>query len=74
MVVEVFRLEAWSKSFDEGSESLAIVSTFDGNGDIGILTAAAKLNRRWLRQRKSVKKDEECTKHLEIRAMALILC
>jgi hypothetical protein len=74
MVVEVFRSEAWSKSSDEGSESLAIVSTFDGSGHTGILTSAAELNRRWLRQRKSARKDEDCTKHLEIRAMALIPC
>jgi hypothetical protein len=31
MVVEVFQSEAWSESSDEGSESLAIVSTFDDN-------------------------------------------
>jgi hypothetical protein len=44
---------------------LAMYSTFDGNGHIGILTVAAKQYRRWLRQRKNARKDEDCTKHLE---------
>ena len=74
MEVEVFRSEAWSESFDEGNESLAIVSAFDSSGHTGILTAVAELNRRKLRQRKSARKDENCTKHLEIRVIALIPC
>jgi hypothetical protein len=65
MVVEVFRLEAWRECSDEGSEFLAIVQP---------LMAAEELNRRWLRQRKSARKDEDCMKHLEIRAMTLIPC
>uniref|UniRef100_A0A2N9EG44 Uncharacterized protein n=1 Tax=Fagus sylvatica TaxID=28930 RepID=A0A2N9EG44_FAGSY len=44
---------------------LAMYSTFDGNGHTGILKAAAEQYRRWLRQRKNARKDEDCTKHLE---------
>ena len=72
MVVEVFRLEAWSKKSDEGSESLAMDSTLDGNEQIKILKAAAEQYRRWLRQRKNARKDEEL--HETLRAMALIPC
>jgi hypothetical protein len=72
MVVEVFRSEAWSKKSDEGSESLAMDSTLDGSGHTGILTAMAEQYRRWLRQRKNARKDEEL--HETLRAMALIPC
>uniref|UniRef100_A0A2N9GF40 Uncharacterized protein n=1 Tax=Fagus sylvatica TaxID=28930 RepID=A0A2N9GF40_FAGSY len=44
---------------------LAMYSTFDGSGHTGILTAVAEQYRRWLRQRKNARKDEDCTKHLE---------
>jgi hypothetical protein len=57
MVAEVFRSEAWSENPDEGSESLAMDSTFDGNGHTGILTAAAKQYWRWLRQWINARKD-----------------
>ena len=40
-------------------------STFDSSGHTGILTAAAEQYRRWLRQWKNARKDEDCTKHLE---------
>jgi hypothetical protein len=43
----------------------AIYSTFDGSRHTGILTAAAEQYRRWLRQWKNAKKDEDCAKHLE---------
>ena len=53
---------------------LAMYLTFDSSGHTGIWTSAAKLNRRWLRQRKSARKDEDCMKHLEIKEMAIIPC
>jgi hypothetical protein len=63
MVVEVFRSEAWRESSNEGSESLAIVQplTAAGTPEFGL----AEQYRRWLRQRKNARKDEDCTKHLE---------
>ena len=66
----MFRSEAWSKKSDEGSESLAIDSTFDASGHTGILTAVAKQYRRWLRQQKNARKDEEL--HETLKVMALI--
>jgi hypothetical protein len=44
---------------------LAMYSTFDGSGHTGILMVAAEQYRRWLRQRKNARKDEDCTKHLK---------
>ncbi len=72
VVVEVFRSEAWSKKSDEGSESLVMDSNLDGSGHTGILTAVAEQYRRWLRQRKNARKDEEL--HKTLRAMTLIQC
>uniref|UniRef100_A0A2N9HSV4 Uncharacterized protein n=1 Tax=Fagus sylvatica TaxID=28930 RepID=A0A2N9HSV4_FAGSY len=43
---------------------LAMYSTFDNSGHIGILTAAAEQYRRQLRQRKNARKNKDCTKHL----------
>ena len=57
MVAEVFRSEAWSENPDEGSESLAMDSTFDGNGHTGILMVVAKQYWRWLRQWINARKD-----------------
>jgi hypothetical protein len=45
-------------------------STLDGSRHTGILTVAAEQYRRWLRQRKNARKDEEL--HKTLRAMALI--
>ena len=61
-----------AKKSDEGSESFAMDSTFDGNGHTGILTVAVEQYRRWLRQRKNTRKDEEL--HETLREMALIPC
>jgi hypothetical protein len=44
---------------------LAMYSTFDDSGHTGILMVAAEQYRRWLRQRKNARKDEDYTKHLE---------
>ena len=66
----MFQSMALSKKSDEGSESLAMDSTFDGSRHTGILTVAAEQYRRWLRQRKNARKDEEL--HETLRAMALI--
>ena len=68
----MFRSEAWSKKSDEGSESLAIDSTFDASGHTEILMAVAEQYRRWLRQRKNARKDKEL--HKTLRVMALISC
>uniref|UniRef100_A0A2N9H6E6 Uncharacterized protein n=1 Tax=Fagus sylvatica TaxID=28930 RepID=A0A2N9H6E6_FAGSY len=66
--------EWWWRCFDQRSVEkipmkavslLAMYSTFDGSGHTGILTAVAEQYRRWLRQRKNARKDEDCTKHLE---------
>uniref|UniRef100_A0A2N9G0Y3 Uncharacterized protein n=1 Tax=Fagus sylvatica TaxID=28930 RepID=A0A2N9G0Y3_FAGSY len=43
----------------------AMYSTFDSSGHTRILTAAAQQYRRWLRQWKNARKDEDYTKHLE---------
>ncbi len=65
-------MEAWSKKSDESSESLVMDSTLDGSGHTGILMAAAEQYRRWLRQRKNARKDEEL--HETLKAMSLISC
>ena len=44
---------------------LVMYSNFVGSGHTGILTAAAELYRRWLRQQKNARKNEDYTKHLE---------
>jgi hypothetical protein len=47
-------------------------STLNGSGHIGILTMAAEQYRRWLRQQKNARKDEELYETL--RAIALMPC
>jgi hypothetical protein len=61
MVVEVFRLESWRGSSNEGSESLAIVQPLTAAGTPELVEAAEECQKRR-------------RLHETLRAMALIPC